>query len=558
MAEGNGQDKALARHNALRALARLPAKQRLDGLIDAPNSKDLVRATPAQDLYYAIAEVGLSDATDIVQLASPHQFRTFVDLGGWKRDRIDPHQVLTWIRAARGDEAEDLYAKLDGIDLEVLEFMLRSFITLHDLEENPDVNPEGVTFETPEGRYLIEFHVEGVELAAMRSLVQDLLARHPFEAVRMLEATRWELPSELEETAFRFRSARLEDLGFPALDQAAALFAYRDPDKVQWKRPHRAGADADGAGLAATKQRVDYLGAALRALGDDEREIFEQELRSVANAALVGEVQDPGDLDAVRRVGEQSRDYLSLALEHLTQGDPTLAVECVRDLDARTLFQVGFSLTLKLKFRVDRLAKEPLALIGGAWLALFELPEALSALRRKRPFRTLKVEGAEPVPFRTRRELDESARLIDRALAHHSLLSALLGGTPQSASEKLARFGKPLEVLGADALFATAIAWAALEGRAHLGPIPSARAGGVFTALFEGTREAPALKSAAVARVMDTLLPLVDEPHRAEIRSAVDTILERLRAEAAPGWLAEGTVDAAVSELLPIDGTQGL
>ncbi|MBX5482779.1 MAG: hypothetical protein IRZ16_13200 [Myxococcaceae bacterium] len=554
MSQGNGKDKALARAETVRSILRLPAKKKLDALTEAPNSKEIIRAMPAADLYYALQEVGLADYPEIVQLASPAQFRTFIDLGAWTRDRIDPHQVLTWLRAARGDDEADLYAKVDALDVEVLEFMLRAFTTVHDLEANPDVNPEGVTLETPEGKYLIELHVEGVELAALRQLIQDLIARNPLETVRFLEATRWEVPTELEETAYRFRSARLEDLGFPPLEEAMALFAFRDPDKVGWTPPPAPATNETA--LSTPSQRVDYLDAALRDLSPQERENFDQELRALANAALVAEIQDPGDLDAVRRVGEMTRDYLSLGLEHLTRGAPQLAMECVRDLEARKIFQVGFSLTLKLKFRVDRIAREPLSRIGDVWLALREEADALTALRRKRPLRALKVEGAEPVPFRSRRELEESSRIIDRAIAQIALMRALLGGTGERAQAALATFGKPLEELGVEAVLAAAIAHAAADGTPKVAPVPVPDLGRALAALFRGTPDNPTVDPDTRERVMELFTALVPEAQRADAAAAVNRVLERLREEVAPGWLRDGRVDPAVAALVPTVGTK--
>ena len=162
----------------------------MDAIIDSPEARAVVRSLPAELLYTTIQEVGLADSTELVQLASPAQFRTFVDLAAWKRDQIEPHAVLTWLRAARGEETEEFLRKLHRVDLEMLEYMLREFTQIHDLEENPDVNPEGVTMEMPEGRYLIEFKVEGVEQAALRAIINDLIAENPFEMARLLEAIR--------------------------------------------------------------------------------------------------------------------------------------------------------------------------------------------------------------------------------------------------------------------------------------------------------------------------------------------------------------------------------
>lgn len=288
--KGNGKDAQLAPRELRQRLMRLSPRQRMDALIEAPDARAVVRSLPPEDLYVTIQEVGMADATELVQLASPGQFRAFVDLGGWHRDKVDSHAVLTWLRAARGgfDDTEEFLRKLHAVDLEVLELLLREFSEVHDLEENPDVNPPGVTMETPEGRYLIEIKAEGVEMSAVRSLLTDLIAENPFEAVRLLEAVRWEIPSEMEETAYQFRRGRLLDMGFPTLEDAVALFS-----RVDVGAPVDT-AKAPGTALAATGGHVDYLEAAFRGLTMLERENAEDELRDVANAALVAESGGPG------------------------------------------------------------------------------------------------------------------------------------------------------------------------------------------------------------------------------------------------------------------------
>ncbi len=544
---GNGSDLQQALSTLRRQLASLPARKRLDALIESRDARALVRSLPAEDLYFTIMEVGLADSTELVQLASPEQFRTFVDLGGWKKDQVALHEVLTWLRAARGDASEDFLRKLRTVDTEVLELLVREFTLIHDLEENPDVHVEGVTLETPEGRYLVEFKgVEGPELAALRSILNDLIADNPFEAVRFLEATRWEVPGELEESAYRFRTARLQDLGFPALEEAARLFSRVDTGP--------APAPAAVAALVASKGQPDYLEAAFRALDDVERENLEAELRYLANATLVAEVEDPGDLDAIRRVGEMVRDYLLLGLEHLTGGDPSRAAQVVRDTETRRVFQVGFSLTLALKFRADRLMKQPLAQVEGTPLLFPEEAAAVEALRRKRPRRTLKVPGAEPVPFRSRRELAASEEVLARAEAQVALLGALLGGTEARAHEVLARFGVEPRVLGVDRFFAATVALALLEGKVDPRPVPSARRDELGAMLFEGTPEAPRLRPEVAARAVAVLEPAVPESARPELRRRVASTLARLLEELAPSFLQEGKLNPIASVLLPIEG----
>lgn len=539
-----GTEQRLATRELQRRLAGLSPRRRLEALLDSPQARALVRSLPAEQLYLDVAEVGLADCTELVQLASPSQFRTFVDLGGWKRDQLEHHEVLTWLRAARGDSPEELLRKLRALDAEVVELLLREFLVVHDREENPDVDPEGVTLETPEGRYLLEFKgVEGPELAAMRRLVSDMIADNPFESVRFFEATRWEVPGELEETAFQFRRARLQDMGFPPLEEAVQLFS----------RVELAPSPGGPGSALALGERVDWLEAALRGLEEEEREGLEVELRYLSNRVLVAEVEDPGNLEAVRRTAEVTRDYLQLGLEHLCGGHPERAAQVVRDTPLERIFKTGFTLTLQLKFRADRLMKEPLAQVEGVPLVLAEEAAALEAVRRKRPRRALRVPGAEPVAFRSRRELAATEALLARAEQQVVALGALLGGTPERAKQRVARFGVNLAMLGVERVFAAAVAMALLEGRVEVRPVPAGRDAELGALLFEG-REEPRLRAGAAERVCAVLEPAVPEPVRAELRRMVGVVLARLLEEWGPSYLIQGRLDPALSVVLPMEG----
>lgn len=524
-------------------LRSLPARKRLDALVEAPDARAAVRRAPVQLLYQTALEVGLADSTELVQLASPAQFRALLDLGGWDRDRLDPHDVLTWLRAARGDDPEEFLAKVRAVDVEVIELMLRAMTVVHDRDEHPDADPQGVTVETPDHKYLIELQVEGAEMSALRTLINDFIAQDPFQASRMFEAIRWEIPSELEETAYRFRTARLQDLGFPPLEEAMSLYAYVDPETV---RPRTATPGL----VRAEGPRPDYLAAALDAAAPAEREVLEEELRFLVNSALVADAADPGDLEAARRVGDQTRDYLALGFESLTGGDPSQAVEVVRQVPIRRVFQVGFSITLEAKHRADRVARRLFTVDGTPPLLWLERA-SLAALRRKRPLRALKVEGAEPVTFRDRRELEESFALLDRVERQSEVFRALLGGE----EDPLRRFQARLPGLGADRLWAAILAHAVLDGRVEVAPLPVPRLDELAGRLFEGDAASPRLRAAAAERALGALAPAVPEPAREELRRMADTGLHRLLQELGAPFLREGRLDPKLAgEALAVAG----
>jgi hypothetical protein len=509
------------RAELVRRLATLLPKQRADALLEEVDGRALVATMPAEDVYGTIIDVGLADTTELVQASTPEQFRTYLDLAAWAKDRMDPIEVLHWLRAARGDDDETYLQKLKGLDIEVLELLFRKLVTLHDLEENPDANPAGVTMETPEGKWLVELNLEGPDEAALRQLVRDLTAHNPFELSRFLEAVRWETPSELEETAYQFRSARLQDLGFPPMEEAVKLFAWVDPAKHSPAGPSTA--------LAA---QTDFVASAFTGLDAVERDSLEAQVRYVVNSALVAEGAEPGDPQAIRRLSEQARDYLNLGLEQLCGGDPSKAAEVLRDKELKLVFQLGFSLTLQLKRQVEKLAIEPGSKFGDTWLALDEETAALQALMRRRPLKALKVPGAEPVPFRYRRELAESELLLARVRAQRDVLSKLLGPSP---AEVVARFGASLAEVRPQRIFTAVGAQAELSGAVKVEPFPP----GELDALAATTSNARAIEALGGG---------------AEVAAMVERVMAPLRAELQALMKREGRVDPKKLELLPIAG----
>lgn len=540
---GAGHDQALARLDQRRKLALLSSKGKLDALLSAENAAALIRSVPAEDLYFAIVDVGLADAVEVVQLASPAQFRAFVDLGGWKKDSVDAGAVLAWLRAARGEDPAAFLRKLTGLDLEVLELVLRTHVIVHSLEENPDVNPQRPTLETPEGKYLLEITAEDADFPIVREILSDLLAQNPFEAVRLLEAIRWEVPTELEEQAYQFRQARLGDLGFPPLEEAAALFS-------RVKLPPR---PAVAPGLTGP-ERIDYLDAALRGLTPQERDALQDELRYLVNSALVAEGAEPGDGRAIRGVSERARDYLALGLEYLS-GDPARAADVVRDTPSRRIFQVGFSLTLELKHRADRLAKSPLARVRGVWMvAAPELP-GFEALRRKRPLRALKVEGAEPVPFRSLRELADANQLLDRVEAQLQLATALWGPTEKDADALLANWPGELTF---ERVLTAAVAHALNDGTPSVAPLTAAQAAAFLNRLVESREGRAALSPAAASAVTEAISQRVAPSYEAPARATLLHLLERLASELGPSHLSGGVPPPILETLLPITSSVDL
>jgi hypothetical protein len=525
----------------VRRLTELAPKKKLDAMLEEVDGRALVRSISAEEVYSAIVDVGLADSTEIVQLSTPDQFRTYVDLASWQRDRVDVLEVLHWLRAARGDDEVEYHRKLGRLDVELLELMFKTLCRIHDLHETPDIDTEGVTVETPEGKFLLEITVDGVDEHAMRQLTRDLMAHNPFELTRFLEAVRWESKTELEETAFQFRQARLEDLGFPPLEEALKVFAWVDPDKVVVSQPPQ--------GIVRQTERVDYVAAMFQGLNAIERTNLETEVRYLVNCVLVAEGAEPGDPPALRRLSEHTRDTLELGLELLTGQDPVQASEVVRERTLREIFQLGFSLTLKIKRQAERLATEPGSRFGDTWLALDDETAALGALLRRRPLKALKVPGAEPVAFRSKKELLEVEGLFSKVRAQRAVLNALLGPSP---ADVIARFGAKFSDLRPQRLFLAVVARAEVEGIVDVAPFPELQLQELATRLFDEQNRRTILRPSAGRRALDVLTTTLAEG--AELEVMVGRVLSDLLSDAGPQWLEQGRLDAKKLVALPIAG----
>ena len=387
-----------------RTLATTSGKRRLDAILDAPDPGALVRALPADELYFTIREIGLSDSVELVQLASPRQFQLLLDLDAWRQGTFEPRRALPWLRAARAGVLEDDKAaarwarKRRALDPELVRLLLRDAVLIHDLkeDEDPEVASE-LTMRSPEGQFLVEFQVEGTEYLAMRGLVDDLYAEEPFMAARVLSSIRWDLPSDLEETSLRWRQGRLADLGIPPLEEARSWYA-RPP-----ARTAAAAANAEPPGTAARPPGFfmapltdgSRLAVAAAALDAEARDLLELQLLGAGNAVLVADGIDPVDLDEVRSAMAGARAMVELGLGALADAAPAAGgpaggeaardAELVATTPVKRLFQEGFGRVLALCWRADRLLKGGGA--GSRAVPLLDAPlgEVLSALSSRRP-----------------------------------------------------------------------------------------------------------------------------------------------------------------------------
>jgi len=421
---------------------RMTGMQRLDTLLSVPEPQTFVPSLPTQELYFFLQEVGLEDCTELVRYASPEQLQGFVDLGAWQKDEFDIEAFRRWYDIAAHNGPDEVRRLMRSLDPELLSLMLLRSSTIYDAREVPEGLPDDVTLlPTPDGSFQLAIEAGAEErIPLLEALLDSVYAHDVEEGRKFVQACRWEFASELEEGLYRWRTARLEDLGFLPPDEAAE--AESDLDIGQLERALRQGTSAGEPGFERAEAHpftgwfvahatdAPYLERLLAELPDGEpRDRLLHGFVALVNRRLSLRGHDRGEWEALEDESAHGFRMVSIGLERLVRGTGAGGAELLARLPLLACYRVGRTLLSGLRRRAMRLLER-----GGVATGQnpFDPPldDWLTALRMTPPRRWSgrparpAGEGAEAarpadvfVPFRTLAEVDEADRLLARGEA---------------------------------------------------------------------------------------------------------------------------------------------
>lgn len=497
-------------HRARAALQRGGRpRRRAEELLDHPDPARHVPTLPVQELYYAVREVGLHDAGELVALASPEQVRAFFDFDAWERDRFLPEHAQPWFESLVDAGPEVLARAVRGLDGELVALYLRRQLRVYDLElDVPPEEPEGHYYPTPDTFFLLDVLPAGEHGKHVERLVDWLYRADIDLARRTLMAARAEMDSDLEEHAYRWRSGRMADLGYVDYYEALEVYRWLDPASVRLGEGTAEQEAGQGTGEVTLPPELvsstqgGLLGRALAALEDpEELGRIASGLMLLANRVMSADRVEPGDLESASAALEQTAAWLELGLEFLCGQGAAVdeaarakervarAVEALGSVSLVRIFRVGHSLGLKLRRAADALLKEP-----GAWLSLrpgeaslldSPLAELVAALRtspgRKHPAYPVALDGVEARdarggvatrPLRTLVDLARAARGLEEAAQLGASFQQGLGVEPRLLDEAARKkLTLPAEAITFATLGATLAANVLLARPASLVPL---------------------------------------------------------------------------------------
>ncbi len=489
---GRNQDVVeLSRWRA--ALARARKGHRAEALVAEDDAAALVAAMPVQEIYYAIEEVGLDDAHDLLALCSIEQVKGLVDLDVWEKDQIVPLRLGRWLEAVQDLDQEEPIERfgqvVDGLDPEVIALYLQSHATIYDLElDLPPEEPEGHFVTTPDTFFLLDVTAGGEAGKRFDGFIEWLYRADLDMARRLLMAARSETPSELEEYAYRWRSGRMADLGYAEFYDALSVYRLLDPASVRIDE-NTADRSRPAASLPAELlSPIDERGFFSRALGQiSDEETLERlrgHLMTLANRVMAAELVRPGDLPAAQATLGRTLGYLNIGLETLTKGDLALARSALAHVALERLFRLGFTLTRQLSALTNALyTKGGIRLPDGAGALLLDGPfdKLIEALHRARPlYVEVSAEAIAPSEAKPARTFAALAEIGRAALAleeatHAPATLARLGADFTTIQAAVALTANPPSLVRFSALAQTLGARLLLDGpAATLGPLSAA------------------------------------------------------------------------------------
>jgi hypothetical protein len=452
-----GQVVALPRYRA--QLDRGRRSRRADALLAGADPVSAIRALPPDEFFYVLHELGFPEALDIMVHGTAEQVQGALDLAIWDRDQISTEHADEWLAAMAEVPYETVAAWARGLDVELLALLLRQRARIYDLslEEPPD-EPEGSLFDTPDRLFTLELLGDEQTQRTTQHLVENLYRADQSMMRRFLVGMRSELDAELEETALRWRSGRMADLGFVDFYQALEVYRELDPASVHLepgpvastRPPDESAADSH---LRLPVVMADRLAGATpfaRAVAGltSAAEVADLHFALVAlcNRVLSADQVAPGDDPAVAAVLARVAATLDLAVEFLSRGDDAAGLAAVRRVPLTELFRLGISLVGRLRKLARSFVRNSLFAALRPTVELWEPEDAdvIAALTKLRPLFPRLLDNpptAGERPFGSLHDLATATAAVERAGAALALVVGL-GVRPEHISpERLGGVG---------------------------------------------------------------------------------------------------------------------
>ena len=329
--------------------APIAMRGRLLELAETPEA--LVPLIPEAELCFTCKHLGVADASWILGYATNDQIVACIDLDAWTGLSPAMAKLDGWIAALAEAGDESLLRASQAMDPEMVALYLRDHADV-ELKPSGDEDwqpPEGG--QTIEGQFYIIARNDNDDMAPLLRLLRVLFQKDYWLYFRMMQSVREESAAEISDWALRWRTNRLEDLGFPSWDRSMGIYGHLRPDRLAdlpaetivteqstWDLPVWI------TSLPAASEQGHAIFRAVAELESEDRARFFYSFLSLANRVAVADRRDLGDSETLPETMEKAASIASRGLEFIALEAAVTPMEVLRRTQVDHLFRVGVNL----------------------------------------------------------------------------------------------------------------------------------------------------------------------------------------------------------------------
>jgi hypothetical protein len=328
-----------------------PLARRAEILDLLPSPEAVIPLIPEAELCFTVKAIGIEDAAWVLDYATSEQVVACLDLDGWKGTTANRAAIDRWLDTLAMTEESSFLRSIRALDPELVVLFLKHRIQCF---QKPD-DDEG--WQPPEGSQTVEgqFHFvavrEGDDLEPVVAMLRALFVADYWIYFRMMQGIIHELDTVNEEWALRWRTGRLEDLGFPPWDSAMQIYHFI-------RREDRTAISDEATSLVVGEWHLPVWIPKLPAAADHQHLLFrtlaqldESERRSalyafiaLSNKVAVADRMELSDAESTPIAIDKAADFASVGLEFISAELGLDATDVLRRVPLQRLFTVGANL----------------------------------------------------------------------------------------------------------------------------------------------------------------------------------------------------------------------
>ncbi|MDY6845258.1 MAG: DUF6178 family protein, partial [Thermodesulfobacteriota bacterium] len=305
---------------------------------------------------------------------------------------------------------------IQHMDMETVVLALKKHVRIYKVTDEEDLGEtlEKFPYVTIDYVYFIQFLDEDTQRILYP--IFDIVKRNDellFNTI--MEGLIWELDSELEEEAHRWKESRLEEKGFPRFNEVMDIYQYVPSEKIK-TLPQKEKKTFMSKQTTISPyyplvllEKQMFFSHCLNLIHEpEEQNRIRTELVTLSNKIMMADGADIGKIENIEVALHKVSGYLNIGLQIISKGNVESAVDYLKVYFLQHIFQVGYSETIRLQEKAKKLTmhgweekfNEFKYMINSPWI------EYLEGTRRKRPLFFCNYErGLEYREFRDMQEI---------------------------------------------------------------------------------------------------------------------------------------------------------